>query len=375
MRSRHICRVTAAILALSMFATMFCGCTKKKTVTMLETELVGPEKGTASVVNTTYEEGKTLKSITGEMLDVTDERFVPLVGFGFGMMIPEAWGTLEYFNFVAVENGIVYTFMPRSAYTQLMELGEDADDDAIAEVYQKQLNFVKIFYLEDELAGIGAKEELQTYANVERLGSLNGNTYYIAYNDKLTDKDLDIVSTDEDKAAFETCAAAIAELKKNIVIFPIQKLKTEESVTDAALEGFRGMDLDGNAMDLSMFTDYDLTMINLWATWCGPCVSELPDLSSLYDSLPANVNLVTVCQDGDTEGEAAQEFLKECGAKFRTLAADDVVRESRLKDVYSYPTTIFVDRDGKIIGEPIYGSWDEAFYRNEIEARLAGTER
>ena len=370
MKYKKIRKQIAIVLILSIFAAVLGGCARKETVTAVRTTLVGANQKADGVVNETYEEGKRLKTIGGETLDAANERYVPLIGFGFAMMIPEAWGQLTYLNLAAVETGIVYMFMPPSVYGQMLELGEDIDEDAFAEIYAKQLELVKIFYAEADKKEADVKAGQTGYANVEKLATLNDKTYYIAYNNRLTEKDLKIFETDEDKRTFEAYAAAIPEVKKSIAIFPVQELASEQSMTSEAMDGFSGVDLDGNALDSSIFAYYDLTMINIWATWCGPCVSELPDLASLYDNLPENVNLVTVCEDGDTESEAAKEFLAECGAKFRTLAADDAVRGSLLRNVYSYPTTIFVDKNGEIVGDAVYGSADEAFYRSEIEARL-----
>ena len=48
-------------------------------------------------------------------------------------------------------------------------------------------------------------------------------------------------------------------------------------------EDFTAQDLDGNTVDESIFADYEVTMVNLWGTFCGPCLQEMPDLGEISD--------------------------------------------------------------------------------------------
>lgn len=120
----------------------------------------------------------------------------------------------------------------------------------------------------------------------------------------------------------------------------------------------------------TLFGEYDLTMVNIWATWCGPCVSEMPELAALYQELPENVTMLTVCTDSFDELQTAQQIIKECGAEFTTLHANADVRAYFLQDLTAFPTTLFVNSEGEFVGEPFIGANTSDAYMQEINARL-----
>lgn len=109
---------------------------------------------------------------------------------------------------------------------------------------------------------------------------------------------------------------------------------------------FSTTDRDGNTFDDSLFADQELTLINFWEPWCGPCVSEIPDLQKLYDNY-ADQGLLII-------GVYAEENMEE---DVDIVLTDSDVTYPILKytsefDIYQsgyVPTTILVDRDGNII--------------------------
>lgn len=132
--------------------------------------------------------------------------------------------------------------------------------------------------------------------------------------------------------------------------------------------------LSGKNVTDQLFSDHDLTMINIWATWCPPCVNELPELQELYENLDANVNLISICTDLDEQRDTAQLLVDEYGINFDILAPDDGLDSAILNRITSFPTTIFVDSDGTIVGTPILGAPPQdvvATYQNAINTTLA----
>lgn len=122
------------------------------------------------------------------------------------------------------------------------------------------------------------------------------------------------------------------------------------------LTDFSTYDMEANPVDQSIFADYDLTMVNIWATWCGYCVQEMPELAKLKDMLPENVNLISICDDAATETELAYNILQSTGAtNFQTLMATQEMYDQFLNQVYAFPTTYFLDSAGNPVGEPIMG--------------------
>jgi len=141
----------------------------------------------------------------------------------------------------------------------------------------------------------------------------------------------------------------------SIIMSLVMLLAASASALEVGLTDFTTTDMDGNTVTEEIFADYDLTMVNVWATWCGYCVDEMPDLAKLKDMLPENINLITVCDDADVEPELAQRILQESGANFQTLKITEDMYNSLLAYVYSFPTTFFLDSRGVPVVQPIMG--------------------
>lgn len=119
-----------------------------------------------------------------------------------------------------------------------------------------------------------------------------------------------------------------------------------------------------------MFHAYDLTMVNIWATWCGPCVGEMPELSAMYDTLPENLNMITICTDTLDALQSAKAILKDCEASFTTLHPNEDVQQYFLREIAAYPTTLFVNREGEFVGDAVIGARTAEQYLAEMNARL-----
>lgn len=124
---------------------------------------------------------------------------------------------------------------------------------------------------------------------------------------------------------------------------------------EAGLTAFSTVDVDGNAVTQDVFADYDLTVVNVWATWCGYCVEEMPELAKLKDMLPENVNLITICTDADVEGDLTREILSASSAGFQTLLPSQEMEDQLLGAVYAFPTTCFLNSKGEVVAESLVG--------------------
>lgn len=348
--------VLVTILALSLFN----GCGKKTTEN-------GKNEGN---VNTTYKEGMDLISVSGDKIKGNDNQLVPYPGYGFAQFFPKSWGTFEDLNMVALEKGICITFLPPSLMPDVENMTEEEINAFDFEsALSKQINLIKTFYDSADVSISEIEKEHEAYQKVKKLATLDGNTYYVAYNDSLSLEQYPEL-TQEDLDKFDSYAKALPDFCNNIMVFPIQKSEIENGITSDQIRSLEGKDLNGNAVDSTIFSNYDLTMVNIWATWCGPCVEELPALANLHKNLPKNVNLITICSDGSEAKSNAKSILNESGAKFVTVCGDKTIQETVLKNITSYPTTIFVDRNGDIIGQPVLGAVSEDDYTQEINTRL-----
>lgn len=89
-----------------------------------------------------------------------------------------------------------------------------------------------------------------------------------------------------------------------------------------------------------------VVMINFWATWCGPCRQEMPHLDRLYDKYKSSgFVLMGINVDDDTRNAAA--VAAKLGVRFPVLLDTDK-QVSRLYDLSTMPSTVIVDRDGKV---------------------------
>ncbi len=112
----------------------------------------------------------------------------------------------------------------------------------------------------------------------------------------------------------------------------------------------------GHEVTQDIFSEFELTMVNIWATWCPPCIGEMAELEEVYQTLPVNVNVLTICDDGATETDLAIQILEENGCNFDAIITNDEIYQNYLSSVTAFPTTIFVDKEGNVFGSKIEGA-------------------
>ena len=128
---------------------------------------------------------------------------------------------------------------------------------------------------------------------------------------------------------------------------------------------FKGKDLDGNDVDDSLFAQNKVTVVNFWFSGCKPCVEELSKLNELNDKLKEMggevVGINTDTLDDNQDGiKEAKEILKAQGASYKNLTFDsDSAVGKYAGDIMAFPTTVLVDKDGNIVGDPFMGGIDE----------------
>ena len=103
---------------------------------------------------------------------------------------------------------------------------------------------------------------------------------------------------------------------------PEEPEQNEERVTDFPdLHSFKALTADGAVYGPEDLAQADLTVINMWATFCGPCIGEMPELAALEKDLPENVRLITFCLDAETEQDAMESILNDAGFTGVTLVS------------------------------------------------------
>lgn len=134
-------------------------------------------------------------------------------------------------------------------------------------------------------------------------------------------------------------------------------------------------DFEGNTITNDYFKDYKLTLINLWGTWCGPCVEELPELQKTFEALQEKgVAFIGVCEDGKGNEELVKEILKKKGVTYVNLLPSTKFYDDFVSICYSFPTSIIVDSDGNVVKEGFSGAQTSEGLTKTIEDLLKDME-
>ena len=142
---------------------------------------------------------------------------------------------------------------------------------------------------------------------------------------------------------------------------------------------FETKGIDGKDYTEKVFSDYDLTLVNIFTTWCSPCVNEIPELEKLYEEMKdKGVGVVGVVLDtvGD-DGKQDEETVKKAGvlqdktkASYPFLIPDSTMMNGRLNGISAFPETFFVDKEGNIVGETYTGSHTLDEWKEIVEKEL-----
>ena len=182
--------------------------------------------------------------------------------------------------------------------------------------------------------------------------------------------------SDEEYALLKKSAQEISEIENKLTELEKQHPEILNEETDAngdvqKFPSFEGKDLDGNEVKSDeLFSANAVTVVNFWFTTCSPCVGELGDLDALNKELAEKggaligVNAFTL--DGDETAIAdAKDVLAKKGATYQNVYFDSSSPAGAFTaNIFAFPTTYVVDRNGNIVGEPIVGAITE---KNQAE--------
>ena len=217
-------------------------------------------------------------------------------------------------------------------------------------------------------------DEITGCTEHKELGSSSDGKYkyYLSTNkdadEKLT-KELEKIKTD------------ITEMTpyQNISVFD-QPQDTSSNPEDVKSVGkFETTGIDGKTYTEKVFSDYDLTLVNVFTTWCSPCVKEIPELQELYKEMKdKGVGVAGVVLDTtDEKGNQDEEAVKKAGilqektkAEYPFLTPDATMMNGRLQGISAFPETFFVDKDGNIVGDTYTGSHTLDEWKEIVEKEL-----
>ncbi|BDF34970.1 hypothetical protein CE91St62_30330 [Lachnospiraceae bacterium] len=148
--------------------------------------------------------------------------------------------------------------------------------------------------------------------------------------------------------------------------------KASSDESDKVFGTFESETLEGEAVSDAIFSKADLTMVNIWGTFCGPCIREMPDLGELSrEYADKGVQVVGLVSDvGEAKNEKAEEIVSTTKADYTHIVASKDLMSGILGSVNVVPTTIFVDKEGNQVGEIYSGARDKAEWAGIIDKLL-----
>ncbi len=152
--------------------------------------------------------------------------------------------------------------------------------------------------------------------------------------------------------------------------------KTETKA--ALLSSFTAKDLEGNTVSQDILSGYDLTMVNVWATFCGPCIQEMPGLGELAGEYQGKgVQIIGLVSDPSvrwiTRFGSGRNSQANCFQHRRGLSPPPSFRRPawHSSQISAVPTTFFVDSEGNQVGSAFSGSLSKEKWVGILDERLA----
>ncbi len=173
-----------------------------------------------------------------------------------------------------------------------------------------------------------------------------------------------------------SCASQAPATQAPAPTTPNQTTGTQESA--GIMSSFSTTDLEGNPVDESLLAQYDLTMVNVWTTYCGYCLKEMPDLGELAAEYePKGVRILGLVTDvfnsdgsiSESQMEAARQIVAQTKADYPHIIPSQELY-GILASVSAVPTTFFVDSQGRQVGSAYAGAQDKDGWIDAIERTL-----
>jgi len=127
----------------------------------------------------------------------------------------------------------------------------------------------------------------------------------------------------------------------------------------------------GETVTNEIFAAKKITIVNIWGTFCPPCIAEMPELGEMARNLPADaqiIGLVCDASENSVQIQRAQKILQEANADFVNIIPNEQLIKFT-ENVEAVPTTIFINSKGEVVGTAIIGANVEG-YKDELQKLL-----
>lgn len=366
-------KIGMILMAVSLAAGSVTGCSGK-TSDQTQVEDQGEDQGESQEVGNESDINEFRPVDCG--MQAQDEYEFPFLGMNMTLSktILEKLDSRELFAFTQED----YTEAGQISY------GVIRYSETTEEKRKEEVMSVDILSWEEELEKVGA---IGAYHKdvVSRLNELTGcdthkkvgestdglYEYYVSTN-SAGNKEL---AAELEKTEFVMTVMHELDLEAGYSAFVLDRVQGVENVGT-----FETTDVNGKTYTQEVFQDYDLTLVNVFATWCSPCVNEMPELEALraeYEKKGIKLGVVGMVMDtktteGTDEGavERAQALIKNGGLNFPLLMPDEGEMNGRLTGIQAYPETFFVDKDGNIVSEAYVGARSQEEWSEIVEQEL-----
>ncbi len=301
---------------------------------------------------------------------------VELKELGLTYTTPAAWAEFETTNLYPLtiqSEGtlarIIYNYVKEEDISSM----ESATDSASYQSYLTPICEIMVAPTEN-FSNDTLKDLTSLYENAENVSEQNGYSYYVLYPctaNSLEGKDLE---------NYNKMADAVPELIESISTEDFNPEDIKPIIDTDELKKYITFDthtLEGEAINSTVFGDYDLTMVNFWGTYAVDKSNEQAVLEQVYQYClglkDKKVNVINAIVDTPSEEneKIVKDLKSEAGGTFTTIVMDEVLANWAVENLEGVPTTIFVNSEGKIISDQIKGAKSAQTYIDDIDYYLA----
>ena len=300
--------------------------------------------------------GLTMK-LPEELLKQIKEQTIAIISY-------EIWNDNAY--------GIKFAYI---SWSEMTEEQKEAEVDKMGTAYDDWYNSLA------KVGAIGIYDE----DSEKELDKITGCTEHKEIGSSSDGKYKYYLSTNKD--ADESLKKEVEKIDVTLTeMTPFQQLSAFDQPQETSNAGdstnvgkFETKGVDGKDYTEKVFSDYDLTLVNVFTTWCSPCVNEIPELEKLYEEMKEKgVGVVGVVLDtvGD-DAKQNEDTVKKAGvlqektkASYPFLVPDSTMMNGRLNGISAFPETFFFDKEGNIVGETYSGSHSLDEWKEIVEKEL-----
>lgn len=290
-----------------------------------------------------------------------DENRIAFEEVGFTLTFPDEFneenllGTFMPYPSGELNDGLyyisfVYNAMPKDELAILSEKTMDELTEAdLALVRSKQSLLAAMYVVDFTLlsdSNLAILEEQLKNGIMTEFAKNGDVTYYLCNLDEQTEEYLPNIAPAYQEE-FLALQASLVEVLKNAKLY--KPVIPGKDLVGKVIH-FEGTDLEGNPVKIEdVFKDHEITMVNLWATWCHNCIGEMTELGEMAERLAEkNVALVGICTDADEELDACREILKEHNVNYLNLMPVEGLDDLLAWDG-ALPTSYFFDSNGTLL--------------------------